>query len=75
MTPKQCRNARIRLGWSARRLAQEAGVTSLTVREFETVSLRRARPETVIKLRVALERGGIVFLVDEIGPGVLLCAA
>jgi hypothetical protein len=75
MTSKQCRNGRVRLGWSARRLAQEAGVAYLTVREFETVALRRARPATVVKLRAAMERAGIVFLVDDLGPGVMLRAA
>ena len=49
------------LGWSSRRLAEEAGIHHNTVTTFETGKYA-GKPETVAAMRKALEKAGVVFI-------------
>ena len=74
LIPAQVRAARGLLGWSARELADRAGVHVTTVQRLELAhgSLRGAS-KTVEKIRRALEAAGVIFISDENeGPGVRL---
>jgi transcriptional regulator with XRE-family HTH domain len=61
----QSRAARGLLHWSQARLAQEAGVSTLTVRNYEAGATKPI-PATLTVIQQALERAGIEF-VDEGG--------
>jgi transcriptional regulator with XRE-family HTH domain len=64
----QIRAARALLGWSQTRLAEEAGVSPITVKRLEgSDEPFQARFETVMKVKDAVERGGVVFQVMEDG--------
>ena len=56
--------ARAALGWSIDKLAEAAGVGRFTVARFERSGVRpeTLQPETVGKLRSALERAGVQFI-------------
>jgi DNA-binding XRE family transcriptional regulator len=73
ITPKQLRAARALLGWRRADLARKSGVPSRTVENFEA---EKSTPllTTAGKLRIALERAGVVFIDPdgELGPGVRL---
>ncbi len=62
----QIRAARALLGWPASQLAEAADVSFSTVRRIET-STEALRPESLDKVRQALERAGIVFGTDSQG--------
>lgn len=64
--------ARAALGWSARELAQKAGVATNTVSRFEGGGDMRV--DTLTRLEQALEKGGVVFVPRDSdgGPGVRL---
>ncbi|MCH7711941.1 MAG: transcriptional regulator [Proteobacteria bacterium] len=69
----QIRAARGLLRWSARILAEQAGVHLSTVQRME----RSAGPvggnvESVRRVQAALERAGVEFLADDDSPGVRL---
>ena len=68
----QIRMARAALGWSARELAEAAGVATNTVSRFEVGGDMRV--ETLTRLEKALEKKGVVFIArdHEGGPGVRL---
>jgi transcriptional regulator with XRE-family HTH domain len=69
MTPGQCRAARSLLGWSQRDLAERAGVSLGTVRNFEREATSlMAQNERA--LRAALEAAGVVFLEEPYREGV-----
>lgn len=69
MTPTQCRMARAALGWSIRRLAQEAELASNTVLAFERGRPVLASTEQII--RSTLANAGQTFVQDEnLGVGV-----
>jgi transcriptional regulator with XRE-family HTH domain len=72
ITPAQCRAARGLLDWTQQELADEAGVSIVTVRHFEAGS-NEPRRATLEVIRRALEGGGVEFI-DENGggPGVRL---
>ncbi len=74
VTREQVRMARAALNWSVRALAAKAGVAANTVSRFENGS--DAYGDTLVKLRRALEEGGIIFLDENYerneGPGVRL---
>ncbi len=60
MTPSQCRAARTLLGWTPADLAQAAGVSSITVRQFEDGKIEGERRALKMMQR-ALEGAGIKF--------------
>ena len=73
LTPRQLRAARALLGWSRAALADQSGIPVRTIENFEA---EKSTPllTTAGKLRLALERNGVIFLDPdkEAGPGVRL---
>jgi transcriptional regulator with XRE-family HTH domain len=64
----QIRAARALLGWSQQRLAEEAGLSPITVKRLEASDETfQARFETVMKVKEAVETAGVVFRTDENG--------
>jgi DNA-binding XRE family transcriptional regulator len=61
MKAMQCRAARGLLDWTQDDLAREAGVSALTIRNFEG-GRTTPNPATMIVLRLAFEKAGIEFL-------------
>ncbi len=58
----QIRAARALLGWSQQRLADEAGVSAITVKRLEASDEGfQARFETVMRIKSAVEAAGVVF--------------
>jgi transcriptional regulator with XRE-family HTH domain len=58
----QIRAARALLGWSQQRLADEAGVSPITIKRLEgSDETFQARFETVMKVKAAVEGAGVVF--------------
>ncbi len=55
LTAARCRDARRRLGWSAARLADAAGIAERTLTDFET-GARQPRHATVMALLKVLRR-------------------
>jgi transcriptional regulator with XRE-family HTH domain len=72
-TPEQLRAARALLGWSRDQLAEAAGVSAIAIKSFER-GVSDPRISTMMRLRTAVERAGVVFVdADEtLGPGVRL---
>jgi transcriptional regulator with XRE-family HTH domain len=64
MTPAQCRIARELLDWTQADLARAAGISVITVRDFEAGKPMDARRAPVLMQR-ALEGAGIRFGADE----------
>jgi transcriptional regulator with XRE-family HTH domain len=64
ITNLQIRAARALLGWSQTRLADESGISLITVKRLEASDddLFGARYDTVVKVLDALESAGIDFL-------------
>jgi DNA-binding XRE family transcriptional regulator len=60
LTPQQCRAARAWLGLTQGKLARNAGVAPLTVRDFEA-GRRVPIASSVTAIRAALEKEGIGF--------------
>ena len=59
----QIRAARALLGWSQAKLAEEAGVSVITVKRMEaSPAAFHARSDIVMKVKAAVERGGVVLL-------------
>ena len=74
MNGDQCRVARAGLHWSARKLAESAGVGEGTVRRFEAGHAGRGSPGAII--RKVLEAAGVLFVDDEGAfPGVRIPTA
>jgi DNA-binding XRE family transcriptional regulator len=73
LTPKQLRAARALIGWSRAMLAAKSGVPARTIENFEA---EKSTPllTTAGKLRLTLERAGVIFQDPdrEAGPGVRL---
>jgi DNA-binding XRE family transcriptional regulator len=68
MEPRQCRAARGLLGMTQKELAQRAGISAVTLNQFEagvTTPLRA----TLTVLQQALEKAGVEFTNDD-EPGV-----
>jgi transcriptional regulator with XRE-family HTH domain len=64
----QIRAARALLGWSQQRLADEAGLSAITVKRLEASDeTLQARFETVMKIKGAVETAGVVFRTGEDG--------
>ncbi len=73
LTSQQIRAARGLLRWSARELAERAGVHLSTVQRMErSEGTIRGTARTVAKVERALEAEGVDFLPDNGGPGVRL---
>jgi transcriptional regulator with XRE-family HTH domain len=76
----QIRAARALLGWSQPRLADEAGLSVITVKRLEASEQTfQARLETVMKAKAAVEAAGVVFHTGDDGlthgVGLRRCAA
>jgi transcriptional regulator with XRE-family HTH domain len=73
ITIEQLRGARALLGWSQTQLASRAGMSLPTIKRVESGSGPRVSEDARLRLRNALESGGIEFI-DENGggPGVRL---
>ena len=71
ITPQQCRAGRALLDWPQQKLAERAGVSVSTVRDFEGESRSILLKNNLI-LKEALERPGVVF--DFVDHGVRLPA-
>jgi transcriptional regulator with XRE-family HTH domain len=65
----QIRAGRALLNWSARELAEQAGMALNTVQRLEIgkVPIEKASVETIDKITKALGRQGVVFLEDGFG--------
>jgi DNA-binding XRE family transcriptional regulator len=72
LLPAQCRGARGLLSWSQGELADRAGVSRSTVKDFETE--RHALHHSTERLLIdALEAGGVALIPpDDAGAGVRL---
>ena len=68
MNPKQCKLARILLGWSAKELSQRSRVGLNAIRGFEGEK-RSIRALTSRKLRATFVTNGIEFFDDKDGMG------
>jgi transcriptional regulator with XRE-family HTH domain len=68
IVPVQCFIARMVLRWSARKLANVAGVSAHTVANFE--GGRALKASTVAVIQHALEKAGVIFIeANDGGPG------
>ena len=70
LTPAQCRAARGLLKWTQGDLADKAGISIVTVRNFEN-DKTEPHKGTVVLLRQTLETAGVIFIEDN-GGGVKL---
>lgn len=70
ITPTQCKMARAALDWSAKTLADKAGVGSNTINRFEQGNDTLA--STVVKIEAALSPHVIFIDQNGEGPGVRL---
>ncbi|MCV9965696.1 helix-turn-helix domain-containing protein [Pararhizobium sp. BT-229] len=74
MNPAQCRAARALVNWTQPHLAEAAGVSPSTLRDFES-GKRVPIANNLAAIRTALEAAGITFLDNgdvASGPGVAL---
>lgn len=62
ITPEQCRAARGLLGWSQGELADNAGLTKLTISSFERGGAMRANNNELLEM--AFDDGGVMFVDD-----------
>ncbi len=75
LTPAQCRAARGLIDWTQEELAEAAGVSRSTLRDFEKGrhDLNRV---SAAQIKAALEAAGVILIpADTLGPGVRLLAA
>lgn len=63
MTPAQCRAARSLVNWTQPHLAEAAGVSPSTLRDFES-GKRVPIANNLAAIRTALEQAGVHFLED-----------
>lgn len=71
VTPDQLRAARALLGWTVKKLAQESGVSSISIRRMEgNATLEKIRVATIGKVIAALDANGARFV--KCGSDVLL---
>lgn len=66
LTPALCRAARGFLDWTQTDLAEHAGVSRSTIRDYEA-DRHAAHRATLAQLRLAFERAGLSFLKLEMG--------
>jgi transcriptional regulator with XRE-family HTH domain len=73
ITVEQLKGARALLGWSQTELARQAGMSLPTIKRVEGGRGLGVSEETRLRLRTALEVGGIEFIPENGGgPGVRL---
>ena len=73
ITNLQIRAARALLGWSQQTLADEAGVSVITIKRLEAQDEDfRARYDIVVKVKAAVERAGVEILGAGFSHGVQL---
>lgn len=65
MTPAQCQKARALLDWSPADLARAAGVSVITVRNFEAGKFDESRLALTLMQR-AFEGAGVRFAADDV---------
>ena len=66
----QIRAARALLGWDQARLAERAGVSTITVKRLEAAGEDiHAHFATIVKVKTAFEDAGVLFLGEESGLG------
>ena len=71
-SPEQCRAARGLLDWTQEELAEKAGVSRSTVRDFEKGRHDLSRAST-LQITASFEGAGVVLIAaDGMGPGVRL---
>lgn len=70
LAPEQCRAARGLLDWTQERLAERAGVSRSTVRDFERHRHVLHRGTESLLVRTLQEAGVILLPPGEHGPGV-----
>jgi len=70
----QIKAGRVMLGWSAVELSERAGVSSATVKKYETQSgIPNANTRILTAIKSVLEQAGIEFTGDPlVNPGVTL---
>lgn len=66
LQPAQCRGARAMLEWSQEKLAEAAGVSRPTVKDFER-GARTPHPNNLQAIRAALETAGVEFIAENGG--------
>lgn len=72
LVPEQVRAGRALLDWSQGRLAESAGVSLSTVKDFEAGRRQPVR-HNALAIRAALEAAGVKFITENGGgPGVRL---
>jgi transcriptional regulator with XRE-family HTH domain len=72
-TPAQIRASRALLGWDQLDLANAAGVDHSTIQRMERLGPEHCASATIVKVREALERAGILFLKSGLeGAGIQL---
>ncbi len=74
ITAEQIRGARAMLRWSAKQLAEQAGLSWPTIQRMEsTQGVPSGLSKNLVLVQRALERAGIIFIdEDDEGPGVRL---
>lgn len=65
MNPGQCRAARALLEWTQPQLAEAAGVSASTLRDFEA-GRRTPIANNLAAIRAALEAAGVEFIEDGV---------
>jgi transcriptional regulator with XRE-family HTH domain len=70
----QIKAGRVMLGWSAVELSERAGVSSATIKKYETQSgIPNANTRILTAIKSVLEQAGIEFTCDPlVNPGVTL---
>ncbi|HEV7305185.1 helix-turn-helix transcriptional regulator [Ensifer sp.] len=69
MTPAQCRAARALVNWTQPHLAEAAGVSPSTLRDFES-GKRVPIANNLAAIRTSLESAGVTFLENgDVAPG------
>ena len=76
ITGGQIRAARAALRWSVQRLADEARISTQTIKRFEVVEgVPQSRTQTLLQIKSALEDGGIQFVGTPLDrPGIRIVA-
>ena len=72
LRPSQCRAARGLLDWTQEHLADRAGLSRSTVRDFESGRHELNRASSVLIVATLAEAGVILIGADDLGPGVRL---
>lgn len=70
LAPEQCRAARGLLDWTQERLAERAGVSRSTVRDFERHRHVLHRGTETLLIRTLQDAGVMLLPAGEHGPGV-----